>query len=105
VVLPRLCLLAFTICQALLLNRLLRFLDAGPADDDIRVGYGLIGAYGLVYVGIAVSGSFYYHRAVRAAIMLRGLLMAAVFTKTTEVQGAKGKDAAAVTLMSSDVSP
>ena len=56
VVVPRLCLLAFTICQPLMLNRFLSFLQ-NPA-ESVNIGYGLIAAYGLVYLGIALSSSF-----------------------------------------------
>jgi len=100
VVLPRLCLLAFTICQPLVLNRFLSFLASPSESPD--TGYGLIGAYGLVYLGIAISTSFYYHRAFRAVTMLRGMLMSAVFAKSTEII-ISSDNSAAVTLMSTDV--
>ncbi|UNI21624.1 hypothetical protein JDV02_007600 [Purpureocillium takamizusanense] len=102
VVAPRLVQLAFTICQPLVLNRLLLFLNDEAQPD--RVGYGLIGAYGLVYVGIAVSQALYWHRNGRFVTMLRGVLVSAVFAKGTQVSvTAATDDAAAVTLMSSDV--
>lgn len=42
----------FTLCQPVALNRLLLFLQGS---ENINVGYGLLGAYALIYVGIAVS--------------------------------------------------
>jgi ATP-binding cassette, subfamily C (CFTR/MRP), member 1 len=48
-------LIAFTFCQPLLLKRLLGYLSNATERKDIKIGYGLIGAYGLVYMGIAVS--------------------------------------------------
>lgn len=45
---------AFTLCQPLALNRLLVFLQD---TESINVGYGLVGAYGLIYIGMAVSTS------------------------------------------------
>ncbi|GKT45639.1 ABC transporter atnG [Colletotrichum spaethianum] len=101
VVLPRIFLLAFTICQPLVLNRFLDFLQ-NPS-QDVNYGYGLIGAYGLVYLGISVSSSFYWHKAFRSLAMLRGVLVAAIYSKTTELRVAPGDDSAAVTLMSTDV--
>ena len=98
---PRLCLLGFTIFQPLILNRFLRFLQT--PSDDVRVGYGLIGAYFLVYFGMSLAGSFYNHRASRAVTMLRGVLVSAVFAKTTEIP-ATTDNGASVTLMSTDVS-
>ena len=51
-VMPRIALIALTLCQPLLLKRLLQFLTS--EDEPVRVGYGLIGAYGVIYLGIAV---------------------------------------------------
>ncbi|KAK6224641.1 abc multidrug transporter [Colletotrichum tabaci] len=101
VILPRIFLLGFTICQPLILNRFLDFLQNTP--EDVNYGYGLIGAYGFVYLGISISSSFYWHRAFRSLAMLRGILVTAVYSKTTELRVAPGDNAAAVTLMSTDV--
>ncbi|KAF5000611.1 hypothetical protein FGRMN_1643 [Fusarium graminum] len=101
VIIPRLVLLAFTICQPLLLNRLLVFLD--DTSQPIQIGYGLIAAYGLVYAGIALSQALYWHRNARSVTLLRGVLVSAVFSKATELRITATDDSAAVTLMSSDV--
>lgn len=56
-VIPNVCMIAFTIAQPLLINAFLSFLST-PSDgsqEQKDVGYGLVGAYGLVYLGIAVS--------------------------------------------------
>lgn len=103
VVIPRLVLLAFTICQPLVLNRFLLFLD--DRDQPVTIGYGLIGAYGLIYIGIALSQALYWHRNARSVTMLRGLLVSAVFSKATRMSITATDDSAAVTLMSSDVCP
>ncbi|KAK9776692.1 putative P-loop containing nucleoside triphosphate hydrolase protein [Seiridium cardinale] len=73
------------------------------ASETHNVGYGLIAAYGLVYVGMAISSAFYCHKAFRMATMLRGLLITAVFRKTTEINIAASDNSASVTLMSTDV--
>ena len=52
---PRLALLAFTFCQPLLLRRFLDYLQDPVERQDANIGYGLIGAYFLVYFGMAVS--------------------------------------------------
>ncbi|KAH7248979.1 P-loop containing nucleoside triphosphate hydrolase protein [Fusarium redolens] len=101
VVLPRLALLAFTICQPLILNRLLVFLD--DTSQSINIGYGLIAAYGLVYSGIAFSQALYWHRNARSVTLLRGVLVSAVFSKAADLSITTTDDSAAVTLMSSDV--
>lgn len=101
VIIPRLALLAFTIGQPLILNRFLIFLD--DESQPVNIGYGLIGAYGLVYFGIAVTQALYWHRNGRSVTMLRGVLVSAIFSKSTELSISKSDDSAAVTLMSSDV--
>lgn len=45
---------AFTISQPFLVQRVLDFTSAPPSDSDRNTGYGLIGAYAIVYIGIAV---------------------------------------------------
>lgn len=70
----------------------------------MNVGYGLIGAYGLVYLGIAATQALYWHQNGRCVTMLRGVLVSAVFSKVTEVSVVAVDDSAALTLMSSDVS-
>lgn len=102
VIIPRLVQLAFTICQPLVLNRFLVFLSDAP--ESPNVGYGLVAAYGLVYFGIATSQALYWHSNARFVTMLRGTLVTAVFSKATEISITATDNAAAVTLMSTDVS-
>ncbi|KPM35071.1 ABC transporter C family member 3 [Neonectria ditissima] len=101
VALPRLALLAFTICQPLVLNRFLIFLD--DSSQPVAIGHGLVAAYGLVYFGIAITQALYWHRNGRSVTMLRGVLVSAVFSKATGLSITVTDDSAAVTLMSSDV--
>jgi ATP-binding cassette subfamily C (CFTR/MRP) protein 1 len=54
---PRFLLIAFNFCQPVLINRAI-LLSVEDVDDwTDHVGYGLIGAYILVYIGIAVCSS------------------------------------------------
>jgi ATP-binding cassette subfamily C (CFTR/MRP) protein 1 len=99
---PRLILVAFTICQPLLISRFLSYLK--DPSEPVNIGYGLIGAYGLVYTGMAISSGFYSHKAYRMATMLRTLLVAAIFKKTTDISITATDNSASVTLMSTDVS-
>jgi len=56
-VVPRLSLIGFTFCQALLLKRLLSYLSSPAERKTSSVGIGLVGAYAIVYLGIAVMSS------------------------------------------------
>ncbi|KAH8821942.1 ABC transporter-like protein [Xylogone sp. PMI_703] len=100
-VLPRLYLIGFTFCQPLLLNRYLNFL--GKPTESLTVGYGLFGAYGIVYFGFAVSTGFYWHQVYRCVTMIRGSLISAVYKKTTDISTVALDSSAAVTLMSTDI--
>lgn len=102
VVVPRLALLVFTICQPLIVAKFLNFLE--DLSLSVNVGYGLVAAYGLVYLGIALSQALYWHRNARSVSMLRGVLVTSVFSTLTELSTVAASDAAAVTLMSTDVS-
>ncbi len=56
--LPRLALVGLNFSQPFLINTAIN-LSAEPVNDQTtNIGYGLIGAYALVYIGIAVS---YHH--------------------------------------------
>ncbi|KAH0496963.1 hypothetical protein TgHK011_004301 [Trichoderma gracile] len=101
VIVPRLALLVFTICQPLVLTRFLGFLN--DEAQPVNIGYGLVGAYGLVYLGIAATQALYWHQNGRCVTMLRGVLVSAVFTRVTDVSVVAADDSAALTLMSSDV--
>lgn len=50
-----------------------------------------------------ISTGFYWHGVYRSATMLRGIIVSAVFRKTTEMSTTSLDDLAAVTLMSTDV--
>jgi hypothetical protein len=52
---PRACLIAFNFCQPFLINRAIAFSQEPNGAQTNNVGYGLIGAYIIVYIGIAVS--------------------------------------------------
>ncbi|KAH8700509.1 putative multidrug resistance protein [Talaromyces proteolyticus] len=100
-VIPRLILIAFTIGQPLCLRRLLVYLQGDK--DDVNIGYGMIGAYALIYFGIAISSGFYWSTWFRTLALMRSMLTTAIFDKTLQSQAAVAEDKAAITLMSTDV--
>lgn len=57
IVFPRLVFAAFTFCQPLLISATLEWAETDGDSDDVSRGYGLIGAWFLVYVGIAVGAT------------------------------------------------
>ncbi|KAF2742355.1 P-loop containing nucleoside triphosphate hydrolase protein [Sporormia fimetaria CBS 119925] len=107
VVPPRLCLIAFNFCQPFLIDRAIRYSEQAGTDPDsaslANIGYGLIGAYIMVYVGIAISTGQHQHLTFRFITMMRGGLVSMLYDKATEVTLANVDAASSLTLMSADV--
>ncbi|KAB5518056.1 ATPase-like protein [Coniochaeta sp. 2T2.1] len=100
-VVPRLALTGFKFCQPFLIFSLLNHLRQHDAPRSH--GYGLIGAAILIYLGIAVSTSFYWYFHERTLCMTRAALAGAIYRKTTEIPLPAASKSAALTLMSTDV--
>lgn len=119
---PRLCLIGFNFCQPFLINLAVTFSQQGVTDQTNKIGYGLIGAYVLVFVGIAVSGisnsttyvddllsvqqlstGQYMHSTFRFITMMRGGLISMLYSKAMQVALVDVDTASSITLMSADV--
>ncbi|KAI5839654.1 P-loop containing nucleoside triphosphate hydrolase protein, partial [Morchella snyderi] len=99
-VLPRLALVGFTFAQPFLVQRVLSFLKS---DEGAQTGWALLGAYAVVYVGIAVATAWYNWMTYRLMVAVRGGLVAMVWAKLLKKPPAPPPDAtSAVTLMSTD---
>ena len=103
VVPPRLGLIAFNFCQPFLIQRAISFSSRSKEQDSNNVGYGLIGAYFLVYTGIAMTTAQYQHLTYRAITMARGGLIAMMFAKTSSLKANAADPATSMTLMSADI--
>ncbi|KAL6705718.1 hypothetical protein ACN47E_006507 [Coniothyrium glycines] len=103
VVPPRLCLIGFNFCQPFLINRAVSFSQETVTSQTTNIGYGLIGAYVLVFVGIAVSTGQYMHLTFRFITMMRGGLISMLYGKATEIALVDVDVASSITLMSADV--
>ncbi|KAJ8216260.1 hypothetical protein LV164_001134 [Aspergillus fumigatus] len=67
------------------------------------IGYGLIGAYILVYIGMGVTMGQYQHMTYRTITMVRGGVVSMIYNKASRL-GIKDADpAASLTLMSADI--
>lgn len=92
--------LALLLCQPLALNRVLSFLQS---DESENVGYALIGAYAIIYLGIAIFGALYGYYKARFIAAVRCTLVIAIYGQTMSVALVNASDSAALTLMSTDV--
>ncbi|KAK1997544.1 ABC transporter [Colletotrichum falcatum] len=100
---PRIALIGFNYSQPFFIQTLLVYLQDPDESKNKNMGYGMIGAAFLIYTGIAVSTALYYYFHQRALYMSRGCLSAAIYRKTTQASLVGTGDAAAVTLMSTDI--
>lgn len=103
VVPSRLGLIAFDFAQPFLIQRAISFSSRSKAQDPDNVGYGLIGAYFLVYSGIAITTAQYQHLTYRAITMARGGLISLMFAKTSSLKANAADPATSMTLMSADI--
>jgi ATP-binding cassette subfamily C (CFTR/MRP) protein 1 len=102
-VLPRLALTFFRFMQPLLISSITELVNEPDSESASNRGWGLTAAFGLVYIGLAVTGGAYQHKANRLATMVRGSLVNAIYAQTLDLSITSHDESAAVTLMSSDV--
>ncbi|KAF2725176.1 P-loop containing nucleoside triphosphate hydrolase protein [Polychaeton citri CBS 116435] len=102
-VIPRLCLTAFTFSQSFLINATVTYVSHGDGSSNASYGKGLIGAWMLVYLRMAVSNSIFQYQNLRFVTRLRGGLTALVYQRTLQTRAADMGDVTAVTLMGTDV--
>jgi len=89
--------------QPLIINSITELVGDPDSESVTNRGWGLTAAFGLVYIGLAVAGGAYQHKANRTARMVRGSLVNAIYRQTLDVSINSLDESAAVTLMSSDV--
>ncbi|KAJ5490192.1 ABC transporter integral membrane type 1 [Penicillium expansum] len=99
----RACVVAFNFCQPLLLERSLSFFNSPVNKSTESIGYGLIGAYIMVYGGLAVSMGQYQHLTYRGITMVRGVLVTMLYKKASCLSLGENDPANSLTLMSADV--
>ncbi|KAF4624451.1 hypothetical protein G7Y89_g13720 [Cudoniella acicularis] len=79
------------------------FVSEPDSSRNKNYGYGLIGATGLIYFGIAITTTLYKHRVNRAVTAFRGAVVSLIYAKTLELPGGVYDESAALTLMSTDI--
>jgi ATP-binding cassette, subfamily C (CFTR/MRP), member 1 len=96
---PRLCMIGFRYAQPFLLSRTVDFVSSNAPDN---IGWGLTGAFLVVFLGMAISSAIYYHMCYRFITSLRGCLITGIYTKTVDLSITALDESAAITLMSND---
>ncbi|THZ12732.1 P-loop containing nucleoside triphosphate hydrolase protein [Aureobasidium pullulans] len=97
----RVLVVGFNICQPLLMEALLNFLQ--NRNEGTNVGYGLLAAFALVYLGMAVFNGIYYRKVYQSATTIRGGLIANIYKSTLHRRATIEDDSKALTLISADV--
>ncbi|WAO95847.1 Hypothetical protein NCS54_01349200 [Fusarium falciforme] len=98
--LSRLCLIAFKYTQPFLIQRTVGF--ASDLAEPKSIGWGLTGAWLLVFIGLAISNGFYYHKTYQFVTSVRGSLESLIYNKTLDLSTTAFDETIAVTLMSTD---
>ncbi|KAI7229242.1 multidrug resistance-like protein [Hortaea werneckii] len=101
-ILPRVLLIALKFSQPFLLDRLLTLLNSGESATSSRQALGMILAFALVYLGIAVVKGRYWHRTFATITMIRGLLFGAICEKSLQLSNYETSKQSAITLISAD---
>ncbi|PGH17633.1 hypothetical protein AJ79_00994 [Helicocarpus griseus UAMH5409] len=102
-ILPRLALIGFTFCQPFLIDRAVELSLQPVNNETTNAGYGLIGAYAIVYSGIALTTGQYQHHTFRAITMMRGGLVSLIYNKTASLGINAVEPGSSVTLMNTDM--
>ncbi len=102
-ILPRILFIGFNFAQPFLINAVVDYVGEPEDERSDKIAGGLVGATVLVYVGLAISTTWYKHMTYQLLTMYRGSLASVVFKKTLALHPSAIKESAPVTLMSTDI--
>ncbi|PBK93614.1 P-loop containing nucleoside triphosphate hydrolase protein [Armillaria gallica] len=109
-VVPKCILIATTFTQPFLVESMLSFVDSysdsNGARDDPAHGWGLVGAYAIVYLAIASSTALYWDKVYTMVVRYRAALVGVIFDKSMRLSASVAESegrGTAVTYMSVDV--
>lgn len=95
--------MAFKFAQPFLINTTIEWVDAEQSQISKNTGYGLIAAYGLVYIGLALSQALYWQHTYRFIVMVRGGLISIIYHKTISISPADTMRHDPMVLMGTDI--
>ena len=99
----RLGLVGLKFCQPFLVNQAVKSTQGPITKRTTQDGWGLVGAYFLVYCGIAITTCQYQHLTYRVITMARGGLVSMLFARTFSLEAISPDPASSLTLMSADI--
>ena len=95
---PRLCLIGFRYAQPFLVARAITYSESHSDKDNI--GWSLVGAFGLVLGGLAISTSVYRYYCTRFTTAVRGSLVTMIYVNTMGLSTGAFESTKALTLFS-----
>ncbi|KAL4789180.1 putative ABC transporter [Aspergillus venezuelensis] len=101
--LPRLCLIGVNYAQPFLVNRVVSFLGQPDTPTSRGVASGLIAAYAIVYMGIAVVTATFHHRSYRMVMTVRGGLILLIYDHTLTLNVSSPSKNDSYTLITADI--
>ncbi|KAL4874710.1 P-loop containing nucleoside triphosphate hydrolase protein [Aspergillus karnatakaensis] len=102
-IVPRLIYIGFKFSQPFLVYRATAYMYDPEGPNTKKVGGGLIGAYAIVYVGIAASQAFYRQCTARVIAAVRADLVGKIHSHTLKLSASSSSRDSASMLMSADV--
>ncbi|RAK71485.1 P-loop containing nucleoside triphosphate hydrolase protein [Aspergillus fijiensis CBS 313.89] len=102
-VLPRALQIGLTFAQPFLVETMVTWVDLDDESYTMSQGYGLIGAFALTYIGIAVSTALAQHQAYRVVSMMRASMIDMMFGHIMVMRDSEIESSAPVTLMNADI--
>lgn len=101
---PRIIIVALTLTQPMLLERMLTFVQGGDAyEQRMDVGYALIGAFALCYSLLAVFNGWYHHACNKLALEMRSQLIDSCYRQLLKLRLAALDSGNATTLINVDM--
>ncbi|EOQ99028.1 ATP-binding cassette transporter abc2 [Wallemia ichthyophaga EXF-994] len=109
-VIPKLLYVAVTFAQPFLVSTILSFIDSYSSEtetpQDPNIGWGLVGAYAIVYLSLAATTALYWDKVYAMVIRYRAALVSVLFDKSVRLASTVAENqgrGSAVTYMSVDV--
>lgn len=102
-IIPRLFQTGFTFAQPFLVRRVIHYIEIPAASSNPSVGTGLVLAYLVVYLGIALATSSTQQWAIRLVTQMRAGLVDLIYCRTLEIRSLAVDEGTAITLFNADV--
>ncbi|KAL2165882.1 hypothetical protein VTG60DRAFT_3684 [Thermothelomyces hinnuleus] len=102
-VLPRAIIVALTLTQPMLLERMITFVQGGGYGQRMDVGYALIGAFAALYTLMALFNAWYAHACNKLALEMRSQLVDSCYRKLLKLRLAALDSGKAATLINVDM--